>query len=247
MAFPLIELGDVWGMGRASVAKLQARGVATVADFVALPRDEVRDLLTVTGQRTHAELLGVRCAGLQFEAGERKSIACTRSFGRAVTTWAELREAVATYTARAAEKARRFDLCATAIQVFMHTNQFNGDAPYAASRSFPVEPSADSFALIGSAVRAAAAMWRPGFRYAKAGVVFVDLVSAVALPTSLFPSRDPAKSKRIMAALDAVNARYGRATLRPGGTAPAAPWGMRRERLSPRFTTQLSELMEVRV
>lgn len=246
-AFPSIGLGEVWGMGRASVAKLKAKGVETVADFVALPRDLVRDLLTVTGQRTHAELQGVRCAGLQFEPGERKSIANTRSFGRAVTTWAEMREAVATYTARAAEKARRYELCAVAVQVFMHTNEHNGDAPYAASRTFPVEPSADSFALIGSAVRAARDMWRPGFRYAKAGVVFVDLTPARALPASLFPSRDPEKSKRIMVALDAVNARYGRATLRPGGTAPTAPWGMRRERLSPRYTTQLGELMEVQV
>ena len=96
-------------------------------------------------------------------------------------------------------------------------------------------------------MRAARDMWRPGYRYAKAGVVFVDLTPASALPASLFPSRNPEKSARMMAALDAVNARYGRATLRPGGTAPAAPWGMRRERLSPRYTTQLSELMEVLV
>ena len=112
-------------MGRASVKKLAAIGVRTVADFVAMPADLVRDMLTVTGQRTHAELRGISCMPFSEMPASRKSIACTRSFGRAVTSWDEMREAVATYAARAGEKLRRFGLSAGAMQVFMRTNEFN--------------------------------------------------------------------------------------------------------------------------
>jgi DNA polymerase V len=247
LAYPDLPLGEVWGMGRASVKKLEAMGRVTVADFVAMPADLVRQTLTVTGLRTHAELLGVSCMPLTLAPPTRKSLAVTRSFGRSIDSWVEMREAVATYAARAAAKLRHHGLAASAMQVFMHTNPFNGDTPHAGSLTFAVEPSADSFALIGSAVRAAKAIFRPGFRYAKAGIVIVDLFPWEALPAAdLFPSRDRTKSAQLMAAMDALNARYGRGTLRPGGTAPAAGWSMRRGRLSPRYTTALDEILEAR-
>ncbi len=117
-AYPSIELGDVWGLGRASIEKLKQIGIEDVAAFVALPPDLVRDLLTVTGLRTHAELRGVSCMPLTFTGGERKSIAVTRSFGRAIENWQEMREAVSSYATRAAEKARRHGMVAAAIHVF---------------------------------------------------------------------------------------------------------------------------------
>lgn len=246
IAYRDLPLSAVWGLGAASVAKLEAQGANTVADFVAMPADQVRKLLTVTGLRTHGELSGRPSLSLSAVAPERKSLAVTRSFGAAVTEWPAMRDAVAAYTARAAEKARRHGLVACAIQVFMHTNRFNGDAPYSGQQTFPVEPTADSFALIASAVRAARAIWRPGFRYSKAGVVFVDLSPAAAVPPSLFPSRDPERSARLMTALDAVNLRYGRDTLRPGAVTQRPVWAMRRSRLSPRYTTQADEILTAR-
>lgn len=115
------DIGDVWGLGRASAAKLAKLGISTIAQFVALDPEHVRDMLTVTGQRTHAELRGISCMSFSEAPPSRKSIACTRSFGRAVTDFEEMREAVATYAARAAEKMRRFELKAGAMQVFMRT------------------------------------------------------------------------------------------------------------------------------
>lgn len=242
-----LPLGEVWGMGRSAARKLQAMQVHTVADFVAMPADLVRKTLTVTGLRSHSELRGVSCLPLTLAAPTRKSLAVTRSFGRAIETWADMREAVATYAARAAAKLRGHGLQASAMQVFMHTNQFNGDEPHSGSLTFAVEPSSDSFALIGSAVRAARMIWRPGFRYAKAGIVIVDLYRPEELPAAdLFPSRDKANSAALMSALDSVNARFGRGALRPGGVAPVAAWGMRRGRLSPRYTTDLHEILEAR-
>lgn len=245
-AYPSLALGEVWGMGRASVEKLGRFGVLTVADFVELPQDQVRDLLTVTGLRTQAELQGVVCHTFTTAPPPKKSLAVTRSFGRMIETWPEMRAAIAAYVTRAAEKARQHGLAAAAMQVFMHTNRFNGDPSYANSVTFSVEPTADTLALIGSAVRAARGMWREGFRYQKAGIVFVDLYQLADIPPSMFPTRDPERSAKLMQALDAVNGRYGRGTLRPSGVAAKPAWGMRRERLSPRYTTEIDELMEVR-
>lgn len=244
--YPQIGLSDVWGIGRASVAKLVRLGAVTVADFVALPSDVVRDTLTVTGQRTHAELLGISCHPFGAMPGARKSIACTRSFGQAVTEWSEMREAVAAYASRAAEKLRRFGLKAGAMQVFLRTNEFNNDPKYSNQATFDLEETADSRSLIAAATRAARGMWRPGYRYFKAGVILLDLYEPKDLPVAnLFPSRDPEKSKALMVALDAINGRFGRETVNAGGLIQRRVWSMKRRNLSPCYTTRLSDLLNV--
>ncbi len=241
-----LALGDVWGLGPASVAKLAKRGIETVADFVAIPIDEVRELLTVVGARTQAELKGQICFPFGAGPATRKSLAVTRSFGRPVTTWPEMEQAVASYAARAGEKLRRHQLVASAMQVFVRTNVFNKDPKYANQATFAIEPTADTMSLIRDATRAARGLWREGYRYAKAGVVLLDLKPKNELPETLFPSRDPERSERLMQALDAVNGRFGRRTLSPAITGLQPGWGMRRQRLSPRYTTHVEELLEVR-
>lgn len=244
-AYRTIGLSDVWGLGPASVARLAARGIENVADFVALPPDEARDLLTVVGARTQAELKGQLCFPFSVSPSTRKSLAVTRSFGRPVLTWPEMEQAIAAYATRAAEKLRRSGLIATAMQVFLRTNVFNKDPKYSNQATFEIEPTADTFALIGDATHAARGLWRDGFRYAKAGLVLLDLKAPSDLPDTLFPSRSPETSARLMAALDAVNGRYGRHTLVPAVAGIKPAWSMRRQRLSPRYTTHFEELLQV--
>lgn len=246
-AYPDIPIGEVWGMGRASVGKLQKLGVDSVGAFVTMDSDLVREMLTVTGQRTHAELRGVSCVPFGDAPANRKSIACMRSFGQAVTDWSEMREAVTAYATRAAEKLRRFGLKAGAMQVFMRTNEFNKDPWYSNQSTFEIEATADSLSLIASANRAARGLWRDGYRYAKAGIILLDLCRPSELPVEdLFASKDPIKSKALMTALDSINGRFGRETLRPGGMVGKRAWGMRRGNLSPSYTTRIDQLLEVR-
>jgi DNA polymerase V len=244
-AYPGIDINDVWGVGPASALKLRKRGVSNVADFVALPQDEVRGLMTVVGARTHAELTGVSCIAFSDAPATRKSLAVTRSFGRAVIDWREMEQAVASYATRAGEKLRRHGLTANAMQVFMRTNEFNKDPKYANQTTFGIEPTADTLSLIKDALRAARRLWRPGYRYAKAGVVLVDLTLATGAPAGLFPSIDPDRSTRLMAAIDTVNLRYGRRTLSPARAGISQGWSMRRQKLSPRYTTDVDEMLEV--
>jgi len=173
-------------------------------------------------------------------------LAVTRSFGRAVTSKAELREAVATYAELAGKRLRAAGLCAAGMQVFIETNEFAPrDPQYVATRTFAVETTSDTMALIGSALRAVESMWRPAYRYAKAGVVLLDLYRPQDVPGSFFPSRHPTRSAALMKAMDAITDRHGRGAVRIASTAPAGSWNMRRRNLSPRYTTAAQEMLVV--
>ncbi|MFN7127476.1 MAG: Y-family DNA polymerase [Brevundimonas sp.] len=245
-AFAEMPIGEIWGVGGASQLKLNNLGIHTVEQFAALSSASVRKLMTVTGQRTHAELNGVSCMPLTLAPDQKQTVAVTRMFGRPVETWEDMREALAAHAARAAEKCRKHGLVANAMQVFFHTHPHNGDPWYHGQRSFEIELTADSLAIIGQAVAAGRSMWKPNTRYAKAGVILLDLQAEDDLPRDLLPTTDPVRSKKLMSALDAVNARFGRGTLRPGGIRQVTPWSTRSNNRSPRYTTRFSDLMEVR-
>ena len=119
---PTVPAEEIWGIGAASAAKLVKIGVQTAADLAALDPDNARALMTVTGGRTVYELRGISCMPLELMEPTRKGIAVTRSFGAPVTSWQEMREAIASYATRAAEKMRRHKVAAENIFVFMHTN-----------------------------------------------------------------------------------------------------------------------------
>jgi DNA polymerase V len=245
--YAAMHISDVWGLGPAAVAKLATLRVTTVADFMRLPNEEVRELLTVTGARTHKELGGVSCIPFSQTPATRKSLAITRSFGRAVTRWPEMEQALAAYATRAAEKLRRHGLVAGGVQVFMRTNPFNKDPRYFNQATFGIETTADTLVLIKDVIRAGERLWRDGYRYAKAGVVLVDLTRPTEQPRDLFPSTDRERRARLMAALDTVNMRYGRRTLSPATAGIAhASWSMRRQKLSPQYTTRVDEILSAR-
>lgn len=237
-------LGEVWGMGGASVEKAGKLGAFSIADFVALPVDLVRKSMTVVGLRTQAELRGQSCLQMAFAPPPKKMLAVTRTFGRPVTTHAELREAVATYAETASKRLRSAGLCAAGMQVFLQTNEFAPrDPQYYPITMFGIEATADTRALIGSALRAFEKMYRPSYRYAKAGVILLDLYKPHNIAASLFPTRDPAKSAALMRTMDAITDRHGRGAVRIAATAPEGSWNMRRRRLSPRYTTSADEML----
>ncbi|WP_433949999.1 Y-family DNA polymerase [Brevundimonas bullata] len=244
-AFATMPIDEIWGVGGASQTKLNNLGIFTVEQFAALPSASVRKLMTVTGQRTHAELNGVSCMPLTLAPDQKQTVSVTRMFGRPVETWEDMREALSAHASRAAEKCRKHGLVAQAMQVFIHTHPHDGSEWYHGQRSFEIEPTADSFAIIGQAVTAGRSMWQDGRKFAKAGVVLLDLQAQADAPRDLLPTVDPIKSEKLMTALDAVNGRFGRGTLRPGGIRSVTPWSTRANNRSPRYTTRFSDLMEV--
>jgi DNA polymerase V len=171
----------------------------------------------------------------------------SRSFGRPVPTLSKLREAVVTYTARAAEKLRRQDLATASLIVFIEINRFKpGDAQHCAARPvrLPVATS-DSGKLIGAALAGLGSIWRDCYRYKKAGVVLLDLHPAAAVQEGLLDKVDSPRRTALMRTMDKLNTRFGRDTVAFAATGRRRPWKLRRELLSPCYTTAWDELLRV--
>ena len=248
----VVALEKVWGIGRASQARLKAMGCKSVADVRDLDPKLARKGMTVVGERIIHELRGSPCLDLATLAPTRKGCAVTRSFSRRVEDLATMEQAVATHAARLGEKLRREGLGTDHVNVFFHTSEHDRDRPQRSVSTTVTLPEAtnDTLILTKAATSAVRGLWRDGFRYGKAGLITVDLVairdSQRALPG--FGRFDRDKGEALMAALDVCNRRFGRGTVVPGssGFASKRNWATKFEMRSPRYTTRLDELPVVR-
>lgn len=236
---------DIWGIGRRTGRFLDASGVRTALELKACPDDWVRRHLTVTGLRTVLELRQIPCIDLEKAEPPTHSLVCSRSFGTRISDPDSLEEAVCAYVQRAGEKLRRKKLTAGTVQVFLETNRFQPDPQHMPSRSLVLStPTADTLALHNAALGLLRGIYKPGYKYQKAGVILMDLAPAGGRQLSLL--EDPAarrKSQALMHVLDTASARYGRGalTLAASGLGDKI-WHMRQEHRSPRYTTSWAEL-----
>lgn len=238
-------ISSVWGIGRQTAKKLNGLGVASIADYLELPSRQVRQMFSVVGERTQAELNGISCMPLSLAPPARQSVAVTRSFGRLVTSWSDLREAVATYATRAAEKLRRDGLVARHLSVFAHTSPHNGDRWFSINRATQIEETADVGVLIGEAVRLLRMGWEPKHRYFKAGVMLTGLVPAGRQQGLLAEPHEPRSAIR-MAVMDEINAKYGAGTVRSACVGGKADWSARQGNVSPSFTIRVEDILRAR-
>ncbi|WP_341482496.1 Y-family DNA polymerase [Fundidesulfovibrio agrisoli] len=238
-----LDVEDVWGIGPRHGRRLRERGVRTALDFMALPREFVRKAMTVGGLHTWLELHGTPCLPLELAPKPKQSIISSRSFGRPVTSLEHLREALGQYISRAAEKLRAQKSRAASILVFVQTNTFiEGEPQYSASQSQALDPPTDDTPrLIAQGAAVLERIFRPGFRYKKAGVMLCGIEPAQGAQLSLLHAPDE-RGGRLMAALDTINARWGRDTLFPAACGVERTWRMRQGRRSPRYTTVWEEL-----
>jgi len=188
----------------------------------------------------------VPAAAVETIEPTRKGMAVTRSFGTPVHDFHGMMGALSQYAMRAGEKLRQHGLVAGRFTAFFHTNRHKPDRPqYAGSRSTTLHPmTSDSFELIAAARRCAERAWRDGYAYTKAGVLLDDLLPAGDRPRTLFEG-DTAARERLMAALDAVNGKYGRFTAVPAAQGFKRQWKLRSQMKSPAWTTNLTELPTV--
>jgi len=248
--FAATEVGEVWGIGRRISKQLNDSGIKTVQDLVLLDAATVRRGWSVVLERTVRELQGTPCIGLDDAPAPKKEIACTRSFGQAVTDLASLTEAVTAFSSRAAEKIRKQHSLASVVMVFVRTSPFRNDEQYSRSICIPLRrPTSDTAAIVNAAVLGLRAIYRVGFKYAKAGVMLMDLqpdcVSQGELDLEIGDSLDEIADKaRLMTALDEINSRYGRGTMTiasAGVGGKQKTWVMRQERMTPQYTTCIAD------
>jgi DNA polymerase V len=237
---------DVWGVGPSYSKLLKAAGITTARKLRDADRRWIRQRMTVVGARIVEELRGVSCLPLERCPQARKSVTCYRSFGVLVESPEEMREAVAVYTTKAAERLRRSKLAASVVTVFITTNRFSADPQYSNSKTFELAYTTDSTGeLIEWAFKALGLIYRPGYRYKKAGVMLNHLTPADDLTLRLFGDERFERSRRAMKAVDEINNKYGRDTVRLGAANPNTRWGTKSLRRSPRYTTCLSEVLRV--
>lgn len=241
----VISVEDVWGIGRRMQVHLNALGIKTAWDLASSDAWELRKRFNVIIEKTARELRGTACLELEEAAPAKQEICCSRSFGNRLKTIEPIQEAVTAYATRAAEKLRQQGSLCRQIRVSLRTGMFNPtEAKYANGLLCQLPyPTDDTRLIIAAAREGISRLYRDGFSYAKAQVLLLDLCRRNEYTQDLFAPEQPVKTERLMSALDAINRRWGRGTLQPGRIAKPTEWSMRREMLSPAYTTQWKSLL----
>lgn len=239
------EVGDVWGIGGATTRRLAELGITTAAGLRDLDTRQARQVGTVVAERIVQELRGVPCLPLELVAPARQGMAVTRSFGKPLDELAPILEAVAAHATRAGEKLRLHGLVAGQLSAFLHTSPHRPGPKHHGARSTRLTPMTDDTReLVAAAGRCIEAAWRGGFDYIKAGVILDDLRGREDAPRTLFENPCP-RSPALMAAMDGLNARYGRNTVFPAAVGIERSWKLRADHHSPRYTTRLADVPSV--
>jgi len=251
-ALAMTKAEDVWGIGRQSTKLLSLRNITTAADLAAAPAPWVRKHLHITGAKVQAELNGISCLPMELVRVAKQSICTSRSFGKSVSTWEELHQAVATFAGKCAVKLRKEGAAASLLTLFIGTSPFDDQqARYWGTKTVSLQyPTQDSMTLIRAAQSVLDLLFRGGYAYKKAGVIVSEL-SPLALAgrtLSLFADEaaaDSEQSKKLMLLMDGINQRYGRGAVRLASE-NAGNWKPNQDCLSPCYTTRWGDILEVK-
>lgn len=244
--FGRIPASEIWGVGRRLTERLAELGIVTVLDLRNADAGMVRRKFSVVLERTVMELRGISCIALEAATPNKQQIMCSRTFGAYVRTLPELSEAVSGYIARAAEKLRQQQSLAGALQVYIRTNPFNPDLPQyqrGITISIP-EATSDTVRLTKAALWGLRRIYKPGYDYKKAGVMLLELCDARTPQGTLFAGYQ--ENPELMKVMDRINRQWGRGTLKLASEGILQPWRMRRESMSPSYTTNWNELPKAR-
>lgn len=236
-------VGDVWGIGSNLSLKLNRLGIYTALEFREADPSFIRSHMGVVGERVLWELRGVSCLPLE-DAKAKKSITCSRSFGRTITEASELAEALSTYVNTACLKMREQNSCTKAICIFLEAildpqtgtrRHFSTIIPFSIATN-------DTPQIISAAKYGLTHLFCKSQRYKKCGVILLDLMpEETVLPDLFLPPLDP-KRRHLMKTVDALNARFGKNTLFYGAMGTNPQWKMRSDKCSRHFTTSWSSL-----
>ena len=243
-----VEINDVWGVGRQLTKFYQKNGIYNAKQLKNKSNTWIKKCSNVLSSRTAMELRGVPCIGLETTQTKRKSCVVSRSFGKRIEKFQELKEAVANYCLNASEKIRSESLVAKAITVFVRTSPFQRNFGYYSNSKtidFPIATN-NSIETVKTAVAILESIFKNGYRYQKAGVMLTGLSNA-SDKTNLFTSKKDEKISSLMRSIDNTNHRYGRSTLSVASAGVQKKWNMRKEYSSKIDTADFYSLPIIRV
>jgi DNA polymerase V len=244
-----IDVGEVWGIGRNLKAKLNAVGIHNSFQLQQADETWIKKQFGVLGLRTVLELRGTPCFPMEPVAAPKTMRIVSRSFGHLVTELADIKEAVATYTTRCAEKLRMDGLVAGHFTVSMRTSYYRKENQYAAARAMELDPPTnDTAQLIQVAMQLAESAFKPGYEYLKAKVIATELIPVDAVQGDLFAApADTEKRDRLMQAMDHLNRTLKSDAVKFGAMGLKPTWTMRSDYFSQRYTTHWDEIPTVKV
>lgn len=241
------EVKEVWGIGRRMTAHLEAMGIYKAMDLAKADPRMLRDKFSVVVEKTARELTGTSCLELEEADPPKQEICCSRMFGKRLTELTPIKQAVASYTGRAAEKLRAQGSVCKRVRVAVRTGMFNpNELQFAKGAMIELPyPTNDTLLLTRVATEAVERIYQAGYRYSKAEVLLLDLRQPGEFTHDLFTMSQSAACDRLMSVLDEINNRYGRGMVRAASVPSSPAWGMRRGMMSQSYTTRLDQLWKV--
>jgi DNA polymerase V len=253
IALQKTPVGDVWGVGRQYANKLRDEwGIYDALQLQQMSEPFAKKHLGgVVGERLVRELKGIESNEMEDELVNKKMIATTRMFGSPVADIASIKEAVATYTSRAAEKLRRQYSAAKIVSVFVVAKEENHNATFnrgVTHSTYTILPTATSFTqeLIKPAVALVDALYKKGTAYKKAGVMLSGIVPDSSIQGNLFLSETKNNNRLLMDMIDNINFSQRDDILKFASSGTTRDWKMRQELRSPRYTTRWEEMFVVK-
>ncbi len=238
-----LEVGDIWGIGRQYKSFLNRKGILSALDFTNCSDSWVKKNLTMVGLRTKWELEGRPSIDMAMTPQPKKGILSSKSFSYPVTELIDLREAAADYSTTASEKLRKQGSVCRYVNISVSTNYFKKkEKQYSNAATIELAiPSSYPPDIISAAIKGLEKIYRKGFKYKKITVYLTGIEEENRGQLDLFLKEDPRKYE-IMKSVDKINNRYGRNTLNCMGKRETSSWQMKREKLSPAFTTNWNDL-----
>lgn len=245
-ALKWIKIEDVWGIGRRLSKRLQSKGCKTAFDFVQLEDNWVRKNFSITEWKLKKDLEGISEIKLD-EIKTKRAIATTRSFEYTFSDIDNIKERISTFATSCAEKLRKQGSSCHMIYVMLSSDRHKKDLEqHRASRAISLPYPTDSNLIISQqAVHAVTQIFKKGIKYKRAGVVVMGLVPTNNHQLHMFETENP-KHKPLMRAIDGINKKYSDYKIKLGNQDLKRTWKMRQERLSPRFTTNINDIIKVK-
>ncbi|MEM9450187.1 MAG: Y-family DNA polymerase [Cyanobacteria bacterium P01_E01_bin.6] len=243
-----IDVGKVWGVGKRIRDRLKRVNIHTAYQLQNADEAWIKKLFGIMGLRTVLELKGTPCIPMEPDDLPKTMRIVSRSFGHLVTELSDIKEAVATYTTRCAEKLREDGLAAGCLTVSMRTSYYRKENQFYAARTMTLDsPTNDTTRLIEYALRLVEAAFQQGYEYLKAKVIATDLVSVDEIQGNLFSIGDDSdKGNRLMTAMDMINQKLGKDSVKFAAVGLKPTWTMKADYFSYRYTTHWSEIPTVK-
>ena len=243
-----LPISKIWGIGSKYSRILNSYNIKTAHDFIQLNEKWVLKKMTIMGLRIQNELKGKPCFSIEKNPSYKKNICTSRSFDGTVEELQLIQEAITTHAVRCAEKLRAEKSCARYVSVVLKTNPFDTLGEYYSGyRSMALSiPTNDTLEIIRSANIILKSIYRKGLTYKKAGVIVGDIIPEDQIQLNLFDTqKDHISRKNLYGALDRVNQKMGRDKIQILGQGIKKRWGVKRQRVSPCYTTQWDQLLKV--